>query len=606
MKNNTKEKGITLIALIVTIIVLLILVGVSAVTLVGENGILTQASWSKWITEYRSVEEAEELYALDKDMGKYGKIESKVTSRAGEERTENEESEETTNIKYAITSKKIEVESGSTLEDTIKQINGEEYVATLYEVDKEKLEIEDIKKEYAIDIETGKVYDVEGHKKGGAVYHVPEKGIRENGEVVEGEDTEAPSNFEIEANYNEDEEQLEIKVGEVTDNKSTTFKYEYHIKEVTVNEETGEVTETEKEEVVKTTTQKSYYDEEIEDGTYKIYVVVYDETENSKKSDNEEIVTVKRPEQVTTTTSLTMNNPIVVTIGKRVTIQVLKDAETENEVKVSNGSFNWNIADTNIATINTKGQVTGKAIGTTTVTATLKSDTTKTLTATVEVKDLIVDIWTREDLEKFRDEVNSGSTYAGLEVNQWADIDLGGDTNNWTPIGWGTAYGTSTSKHFRGTYNGNNHKITGLYINATTAAQGLFGNATGANIKNINVENGYVYTTSHTAGGVLGWGRNVTIDSCTFSGSVTTKGRAGTTDNWGCTGGIVGNLYYTGTNKITNCNNYGTVDGTWRYSGGIVGICQKGDIINCKNTGNVIGASSTGRNKWSFRNLLEW
>ena len=41
MKNN---KGITLIALVITIIVLLILAGVSIAMLTGENGILTQAT----------------------------------------------------------------------------------------------------------------------------------------------------------------------------------------------------------------------------------------------------------------------------------------------------------------------------------------------------------------------------------------------------------------------------------------------------------------------------------------------------------------------------------------------------------------------------------
>lgn len=39
-----KEKGITLIALVVTIVVLLILAGVSISMLTGENGIVTQAS----------------------------------------------------------------------------------------------------------------------------------------------------------------------------------------------------------------------------------------------------------------------------------------------------------------------------------------------------------------------------------------------------------------------------------------------------------------------------------------------------------------------------------------------------------------------------------
>ena len=50
-----REKGITLIALVITIIVLLILAGVSIAMLTGENGILTQASNAKLETEYSSV-----------------------------------------------------------------------------------------------------------------------------------------------------------------------------------------------------------------------------------------------------------------------------------------------------------------------------------------------------------------------------------------------------------------------------------------------------------------------------------------------------------------------------------------------------------------------
>ena len=47
MKQNLKErvkskKGVTLIALVITIIVLLILAGVTIATLTGDNGILTK------------------------------------------------------------------------------------------------------------------------------------------------------------------------------------------------------------------------------------------------------------------------------------------------------------------------------------------------------------------------------------------------------------------------------------------------------------------------------------------------------------------------------------------------------------------------------------
>lgn len=57
LTNTNGKKGITLIALVITIIVLLILAGVSIATLTGENGILRQAAEAKKSTEIASVKE---------------------------------------------------------------------------------------------------------------------------------------------------------------------------------------------------------------------------------------------------------------------------------------------------------------------------------------------------------------------------------------------------------------------------------------------------------------------------------------------------------------------------------------------------------------------
>jgi type II secretory pathway pseudopilin PulG len=54
MKNN---KGITLIALVVTIIILLILAGISIAMLTGENGILTNAKKTSTQNEYYGAQE---------------------------------------------------------------------------------------------------------------------------------------------------------------------------------------------------------------------------------------------------------------------------------------------------------------------------------------------------------------------------------------------------------------------------------------------------------------------------------------------------------------------------------------------------------------------
>lgn len=52
-----EQKGITLIALVVTIIVLLILAGISIAMLTGDNGIITNAQASRSNTAYRTADE---------------------------------------------------------------------------------------------------------------------------------------------------------------------------------------------------------------------------------------------------------------------------------------------------------------------------------------------------------------------------------------------------------------------------------------------------------------------------------------------------------------------------------------------------------------------
>ena len=70
IKGKMREKsGITLITLAVTIIVLLILAGVSIVTLTGENGILTQANNAKEETENAQIIEKLEIAILEDQMG---------------------------------------------------------------------------------------------------------------------------------------------------------------------------------------------------------------------------------------------------------------------------------------------------------------------------------------------------------------------------------------------------------------------------------------------------------------------------------------------------------------------------------------------------------
>ena len=66
------QKGITLVALIITIIVMLILAGVSISLVVGENGVLTQAENAGTQTEEAEAEQAVSLAFADLMMQYYG------------------------------------------------------------------------------------------------------------------------------------------------------------------------------------------------------------------------------------------------------------------------------------------------------------------------------------------------------------------------------------------------------------------------------------------------------------------------------------------------------------------------------------------------------
>ena len=68
MEKLKKTNGITLIALIVTIIVLLILAGVSIAMLTGENGILTQAKKAEKETKIANEKEAIQLEMINEEL----------------------------------------------------------------------------------------------------------------------------------------------------------------------------------------------------------------------------------------------------------------------------------------------------------------------------------------------------------------------------------------------------------------------------------------------------------------------------------------------------------------------------------------------------------
>ena len=103
---NTNEKGVTLIALVITIIILLLLAGVAIAMLSGENGILNKASQSAEKTKRESAKERLkiELMAIKTDKLSNGQ-EANLTSL-----DENKDKLKEKNIEVSETGNPREVE----------------------------------------------------------------------------------------------------------------------------------------------------------------------------------------------------------------------------------------------------------------------------------------------------------------------------------------------------------------------------------------------------------------------------------------------------------------------------------------------------------------
>ena len=68
-------------------------------------------------------------------------------------------------------------------------------------------------------------------------------------------------------------------------------------------------------------------------------------------------------------------------------------------------------------------------------------------------------------------------------------------TASWTPIG------SVNNNPFKGTFDGQGHIISGVYINATADNAGLFADVAKGGIKNVAITNSYIYSSKNNVGG---------------------------------------------------------------------------------------------------------
>ena len=174
--------------------------------------------------------------------------------------------------------------------------------------------------------------------------------------------------------------------------------------------------------------------------------------------------------------------------------------------------------------------------------------------------------------------MNSADTYFDHEGD--------GKNRGWLPI-------ADSVKEFKANFNGNNHRISNLYINRKRFARvGLFGAITNFDrTKSIRIENlildGALMQVdgSSLTGGLAGYmiGNNITIDKIEVTGRIT-----GTEGIGGLIGRIQGGI-------INNCHSSATVEGISNI-GGLLGFAGgTGFVISSSySTGLVSGLNNVG------------
>lgn len=238
-------------------------------------------------------------------------------------------------------------------------------------------------------------------------------------------------------------------------------------------------------------------------------------------------------------------------------------------------------------------------------------------------QDLANFMWMVNRVDGVRYYASNGSDKVWVDeayVKLMADIDL--SAHYWTPIGSG-AYETTSGwwifssstwhpYYFSGTFNGNGHTISGMYINASGASGLTSDYVSGHPFDYGDKATDFNFYNSVTVG-LFGFTKEAIIQNLTVSnGSIVISSSGNSNQSlWAHVGAVVG-LHAGG--KISNTKNDGVNIGYYQYSdkataansmliGGIVGTCvDTATIYNCSSKGNI--NVSFSENKGIFNELF--
>ena len=179
------------------------------------------------------------------------------------------------------------------------------------------------------------------------------------------------------------------------------------------------------------------------------------------------------------------------------------------------------------------------------------------------------------------------NTLSGKTVKLGADIDFGG--NGVSRIG-------NDGNHFAGTFDGQGHVISGVYMAASAKdwGFGLIGATDGeAVVKNLVLTNSNFEYTGQASWGaaVVGeiYGTSLTMSNVFVTDTVTITATGG-----GCVGGLIGGLNDGTTANVSNCVFAGTITSNQDGIGGIIGAAGANDIeiSNCLFAGEITSTAT--------------
>ena len=182
--------------------------------------------------------------------------------------------------------------------------------------------------------------------------------------------------------------------------------------------------------------------------------------------------------------------------------------------------------------------------------------------------------------------LSKANDFKGKTVKLANDIVLNsGDASTWSKTAPETEWMSisTVDTRFAGTFDGQKHTISGLYMSTDEKYTGFFsGTADEAVVKNFRLTNSYLYSTQEEIGSIVGNGRG------TFDG-IYSDAIVESTNN--VAGGLIGSTSWDGGVKVKNCWFDGEVTNVEKaasyYAGILARAYRSSTITNCINTGTI-------------------